>query len=151
MSDGRQNFISTQGVTMDTSVNEFLTFFRSLDSKERDSLFEKIKEEYTEIKEMEAAGFIPAEQKYGIEMEQSSTNSFAAKMKQRIEAIRTEIFHKDTLDSNLNTPKITNHKKVFSQNPKPTQETRKKLQAKMCEVASKDKEANHTKDKGAER
>ncbi|WP_110558123.1 hypothetical protein [Helicobacter cinaedi] len=56
-------------------VDEFLTFFRSLDSKERDSLFEKIKEEHTEIKELEATGFIPAEQKYGAELEQSSINS----------------------------------------------------------------------------
>ena len=47
-----------------------------------------------------------------------------------------------------NTPKTTNNKKIFSKNPKPSQETRDKLQAKMCEVASKTKESKHTKDKG---
>lgn len=48
-----------------------------------------------------------------------------------------------------NTPKTTNNKKIFSKNPKPTQETREKLKAKMREVASKTKESKHTKDKGA--
>lgn len=48
-----------------------------------------------------------------------------------------------------NTPKTTSNKKIFSKNPKPTQETREKLQAKMREVASKAKESKHTKDKGA--
>lgn len=50
-----------------------------------------------------------------------------------------------------NTPKTINDKKVFSKNPKPTQETKDKLQAKMREVASKDRESKHTKDKGVER
>ena len=48
-----------------------------------------------------------------------------------------------------NTPQTTNNKKIFSKNPKPTQETRDRLQAKMREVASKAKESKHTKDKGA--
>lgn len=135
-----------------TRIDEFLTFFRSLDSKERDSLFEKIKDEHTEIKEMEKMGFMPAEQKYGTELEQSSTNSFATKIKQKIEAIRTEMFHKDTSDSSINPPK-QQAKKIFSKNPKPSQETRDKLQAKMREAASKDRKSQNTKnqDKGAER
>ena len=49
-----------------------------------------------------------------------------------------------------NTPKTTNNKKIFSKNPKPTQETRDRLQAKMREVVSKAKESKHTKDKGAD-
>ena len=48
-----------------------------------------------------------------------------------------------------NTPQTTNNKKIFSKNPKPSQETRDKLKAKMREVASKAKESKHTKDKGA--
>ena len=47
-----------------------------------------------------------------------------------------------------NASQTTNTKKIFSKNPKPTQETRDKLQAKMREVASRSKESNHTKDKG---
>lgn len=81
-------------------VEDFLTFFRSLDSKERDSLFEKVKEEYTEIKELESTGFIPAEQKYGMEfiettkakLEQSSTDSALSKMKQKITALARKGF-----------------------------------------------------------
>lgn len=84
-------------------VEDFLTFFRSLDSKERDSLFEKVKEEYTEIKELESTGFIPAEQKYGMEfiettkakLEQSSTDSALSKMKQKITALAQKGFKKD--------------------------------------------------------
>ena len=48
-----------------------------------------------------------------------------------------------------NTPKTTSDKKIFSKNPKPSQETRDRLKAKMREVASKAKESKHTKDKGA--
>ena len=48
-----------------------------------------------------------------------------------------------------NTPKTTSNKKIFSKNPKPSQETRDKLKAKMREVASKAKESKHTKDKGS--
>lgn len=84
-------------------VEDFLTFFRSLDSKERDSLFEKVKEEYTEIKELESTGFIPAEQKYRMKfiettkakLEQSSTDSALSKMKQKITALAQKGFKKD--------------------------------------------------------
>ncbi|WP_334092487.1 hypothetical protein [Helicobacter typhlonius] len=87
----------------EAKAEDFLTFFRSLDSKERDSFFEKVKEEYTEIKELESTGFIPAEQKYGMEfiettkakLEQSSTNSAIAKMKQKIEAFAQKGFRKE--------------------------------------------------------
>ena len=48
-----------------------------------------------------------------------------------------------------NTPKTTSNKKIFSKNPKPSQETRDKLKAKMREVASKGRESQHAKDKGA--
>lgn len=87
----------------EAKAEDFLTFFRSLDSKERDSLFEKVKEEYTEIKELESTGFIPAEQKYGMEfiettkakLEQSSTDSALSKMKQKITALAQKGFKKD--------------------------------------------------------
>lgn len=49
-----------------------------------------------------------------------------------------------------NTPKTTSDKKIFSKNPKPTQETREKLQAKMREVVSKAKESKHTRNQNRE-
>ena len=49
-----------------------------------------------------------------------------------------------------NTPKTTNNKKIFSKNPKPSQETRDKLKAKMREVVSKAKESKHTKNQNRE-
>ena len=79
----------------EAKAKDFLTFFRSLDSKERDLFFEKISTEYTEIKEMEELGFKPLETAQT--KEQSVSESAMSKMKQKIEAYAQKGFGRESV------------------------------------------------------